>query len=198
MSPLNLAAWRENATAMRKLGLAEIGSAVAVIVSALALFVSFYQAKIAERQAHASVWPYVSIDYDINDQGDRSGFIWTVQNNGLGPALIQSVIVSVDGQPQQDWKGVCRALGIKENFASTMSEVSGRVLPPDTNRETTIDAIHVISPGVAKVFFENRKRLSMEICYCSVYEECWVAHFGKQKVDKVDRCDTSGTVQFTQ
>jgi hypothetical protein len=177
---------------------AEIGSAVAVLISVISIFLSFYQAKIAEKQAHAAVWPYVSIDYDVNDQGARSGFIWTVENNGLGPALIQSVIVSVDGKPQRSWDEVCKALGITRTFSSTMSEVSGRVLPPDTGRETTIDAIHVMSPAEAKIFYEGRKRLAMEICYCSVYEECWVAHFGKQKVDKVDRCDTTGTVQFTQ
>jgi hypothetical protein len=183
---------------MKRIGWAEIGSAVAVVVSSFALFVSFYQARIAERQAHASVWPYLSIDYDINDQGQRIGFIWTVENNGLGPALIQSVIVSVDDKPQRNWDEVSKALGITKSFSSTMSEVSGRVLPPDTNRETTIDAIHVISAPEAKLFYEGRKRLAMEICYCSVYEECWAAHFGKQKVDKVERCDTTGTLQFTQ
>jgi hypothetical protein len=159
---------------MKRIGWAELGSAVAVLVSAL------------------------SIDYDVNDVGERSGFIWTVQNNGLGPALIQSVIVSVDGKPQSNWNDVCKALGITKSFSSTMSEVSGRVLPPDMNRETTIDAIHVIAAPEAKLFYEGRKRLAMEICYCSVYEECWVAHFGKQKVDRVERCSTEGTVQFTQ
>jgi hypothetical protein len=136
---------------MKRIGWAEIGSAVAVVVSSFALFVSFYQARIAERQAHASVWPYLSIDYDINDQGQRIGFIWTVENNGLGPALIQSVIVSVDDKPQRNWDEVSKALGITKSFSSTMSEVSGRVLPPDTNRETTIDAIHVISAPEAKL-----------------------------------------------
>lgn len=183
---------------MKRIGWAEIGSAVAVVVSSLALFVSFYQARIAERQAHASVWPYLSIDYDINDLGERSGFIWIVQNNGLGPALIESVIISVDGKPLRTWGEVCKALGITKSFSSTMSEVSGRVLPPDTNRETTIEAIHVISAPEAKIFYEGRKRLAMQICYCSVYEECWIAQFGKQKVEKVERCDTAGTVQFTQ
>ena len=184
---------------MKKPGAAEIGSAIAVVVSLAALFVSFYQARIAERQAHASVWPYVSVGYDINDEGPRQGFTWTVENNGLGPALIQSVIVTLDGKPQRDWSALCVALGItNRQFASTSSALAGRVLPPDTGRETTIDAIHVISMPEALVFHNARPRLGMDICYCSVYEECWVAHFGRQKVDKVDRCDTANTVQFTQ
>jgi hypothetical protein len=44
----------------------------------------------------------------------------------------------------------------------------------------------------------GRGRLGKEICYCSVYDECWVARFRKQKVDKVERCETAGTTQFTQ
>jgi hypothetical protein len=184
---------------MKKVTWAELGSAVAVVVSSLALFVSFYQARIAERQAHATVWPYLSIGYTINDEGEARGFTWTVDNNGLGPALIQSVIISVDGNPKETWGEVCAAVGIKnERFPSTSSSLSGRVLPPDMNRETTIAAFHAISAPEAKLFLEARDRLAMDLCYCSVYEECWVAHYLQQRVDRVARCDTKGTVQFTQ
>jgi hypothetical protein len=184
---------------MKKVGWAELGSAVAVAVSLLALFVSFYQARIAERQAHASVWPYLSIGYDVNDEGEARGFTWTVENNGLGPALFQSVIVSVDGKPKKTWAEVCIAVGIKnEHFSATNSSLSGRVLPPDMNRETTIAAFHAISAPEAELFHDARDRLAMDICYCSVYEECWVAHYQQQRVESVARCETAGTIQFTQ
>jgi len=184
---------------MRKIGWAEIGSAVAVMISLLALFVSFYQARIAEQQAHASVWPYLSIGFNISDEGPGRGFTLQVDNDGLGPALFQSVIISVDGQPKKTWADVCQALGIRgRHFEATSSTLSGRVLPPDTNRETTIAAFHAISAPEANAFYEGYKRLGVDICYCSVYQECWIAHFLQQRVDNVARCDTSGTVQFTE
>jgi hypothetical protein len=184
---------------MKRYGLAEIGSGAAVLISLLALVISFYQTRIAERQAHASVWPYVSINYDISDEGEKRGFTWTVENNGLGPALIQSVVISVDGKPRKTWAEVCVAIGItSKNFAATSSLISGRVLPPDTNRDTTIPAFHAIAAPEAKLFLDARPRLGMDICYCSVYAECWVAHFEQQRVETVERCETAGTVQFTQ
>jgi hypothetical protein len=105
---------------VRKLGWVEIGSAVAVVISVAALFVSFYQARVAEKQAHASVWPYLSIGYDIIDEGPRKGFTWTVENHGLGPALIQSVIITLDGKPYTNWSDLSRGLGISKNFAGTV------------------------------------------------------------------------------
>ena len=38
----------------------------------------------------------------------------------------------------------------------------------------------------------------MDICYCSVYDECWVAHWQKTRVDAVARCETEGLVQFEE
>jgi hypothetical protein len=167
---------------------AEIGSAIAVLLSVLAVVVSFYQARIAEKQAHASVWPYVTVGYNLSEVGDDRGFALTVDNDGLGPALIESVVLSVDGLPRTSWADVIAALGLQTGFMRSTSSVSGRVLPPDINRETTISAIRVSSLPEAKVFFHAIPRLKIDVCYCSVYEECWIAHFRALHVDKVARC----------
>ncbi len=177
---------------------AEIGSAIAIGLSVLAVVVSFYQARIAERQAHASVWPYLSIGYSIYDQGDQQGFAWNVDNNGLGPALIRSVTVSVDGLPRKRWVDVIAALGLQPGFLRTTSSLGGRVLPPNINRETTVAAIRVLSLPEAKVFAQAVERLKMDICYCSVYEECWIAHFREQRIDDVARCESTGPLEFAE
>jgi hypothetical protein len=36
----------------------------------------------------------------------------------------------------------------------------------------------------------------MEICYCSVYDDCWIARWQVSKVDPVERCDTAGKASF--
>jgi hypothetical protein len=36
----------------------------------------------------------------------------------------------------------------------------------------------------------------MTICYCSVYDDCWIAHREDPVVQPVPRCDTRGTLQF--
>jgi hypothetical protein len=177
---------------------AQLGSAIAVGISLMALVVGFYQARIAERQAHASVWPYLTIGYNLYDRGENRGFTWTVDNSGLGPALIQSVVVSLDGKPVRRWEDVTAVLGLKKDFEHTTSSVRGRVLPPNSNRDTTIQAIRVFALPDAEAFWKARERLQMDVCYCSVYQECWVAHWLKQKVDPVSKCSGAATPEFEQ
>jgi hypothetical protein len=175
---------------------AEIGSAIAVGLSVLAVIVAFYQARIAEQQAHASVWPYVTIGYSIYDGSESPGFTWNIDNNGLGPAIIKSVVVSVDGTPRKSWPEVLAALGLPADLPKTTSSVHGRVLPPNLNRETTIQALHVPSIPEAKQLAAALSRLAMDICYCSVYDECWTAHFLEPRVEKIAHCDPHAATQF--
>lgn len=177
---------------------AEIGSAIAVLIAVLAVVVSFYQARIAENQAHASVWPYLSIGYNMYDGSDGPGFTWTVDNNGLGPAVLQSVVVKVDGAPRKTWRDVITALGIQPDIMRTTSSLHGRVLPPNINRETTVQAIHIPTLADARLFNKARDRVTMDICYCSVYDECWIARFEDARVERVSHCEPAGALEFTQ
>jgi hypothetical protein len=177
----------------RGLRRAEIGSAIAIALSVLAVVVSFSQARIAERQAHASVWPYVSIGYSMYDGSDAPGFTLTVDNDGLGPAIIDSVVVSVDGVARRSWADVIAALGMPDSMPHTTSSINGRVLPPNLNRETTVQAIHLPVVDDARKVAAQKQRIKIEICYCSVYDECWIAEFLGARVTRVDHCDATGT-----
>ena len=66
------------------------------------------------------------------------------------------------------------------------------------NRETTVAAIRVNDREVAAHFKSSIARFRMDICYCSVYDECWVAHWQQSRVDPVERCGADGSVQFDE
>ncbi|GAA0707883.1 hypothetical protein [Dokdonella soli] len=175
-----------------------VGSALALAVSVFALAIGAYQTRLMQGQARASVWPFLSIGYTYSSNTDANGFIWTIVNNGVGPAKVESVTLSLDGKPMKRWDDVLAALGAPQDSNSAMSSISGEVIPPDTNRETTIPAIKINSREAASLFKQAEARFRMDICYCSVYDECWIAHWQKARVDPVGQCDTTGTVQFEQ
>lgn len=184
---------------------AEVSSLVALGTSFFALALGAYQARLMNRQtelmqtqSRASVWPYLSIGYSISDAGERRGYVWQIDNDGVGPARIESVTMNLDGKPVGSWKEVFRALYGDAHVLATYSQIYGKVLPPNTNRETTIEAVHITDMEQARIFYAAQSRLEMTICYCSVYGECWLAHRQTPKVDPVERCETSGTVQFEQ
>ncbi len=63
-----------------------------------ALFVSAYTAYMQRQQVRAAVWPILEFD---TSNGPMIRF--TVDNKGVGPAIIRHVAVKVDGQPVRDW-----------------------------------------------------------------------------------------------
>lgn len=187
----------------RGLRIAEVGSFAAVALSVLALVTSAYQTRLMQAQtelmqtqSRASVWPYVTIGKNEDTIAGRESFVWRADNNGVGPARIQSVQVLLDGKPYRNWKELFAALGPGQEFHGQTSSLNGLVLPPSLNRETTIEMVKPDTPERAKVFLEAQQRMSIEVCYCSVYDECWVAKSLKLGNKPVPRCETAGKLQF--
>jgi hypothetical protein len=187
----------------RRALVAEISSLFALAVSFLALGLGIWQARLMseqtrlmQQQARAGVWPYLSIGYALVADGDKRGYTWRIDNDGVGPARIESVTLTLDGKPLEHWKDVFRALYGDVPVQATYSQIYGKVLPPSTNRETTIEAVHIPDPAQAKTFFEAQSRIEMSICYCSVYDDCWIARRQWPAQEPVARCDATGAKQF--
>lgn len=187
----------------RRALVAEVSSLFALAVSFLALGLGIWQARLMseqtrlmQQQARAGVWPYLSIGYALVADGDKRGYTWRIDNDGVGPARIESVTLTLDGKPLMHGKDVFHALYGGAAVQATYSQIYGKVLPPSTNRETTIEAVHIADPAQAKIFFDAQSRIEMVICYCSVYDDCWIARRQSPAQEPVARCDTTGTNQF--
>ncbi|HEV7491353.1 MAG TPA: hypothetical protein VGO25_11135 [Rhodanobacteraceae bacterium] len=176
--------------------LSNITSGVALSVSVFALALGAWQTRLMQSQARASVWPYLSIGYTFNSDTDQNAFIWRIDNNGVGPARVQRVSLTLDGRPMKHWTEVLIALGFKGKLHLSTSSAAGEVIPPSLNRETAIEAIHINDRDVGTAFKNAVERFKMDICYCSVYDDCWIAHWQMSKVDPVERCDAPGETSF--
>jgi hypothetical protein len=187
----------------RRALMTEVSSLFALAVSFLALGLGIWQARLMseqtrlmQQQARAGVWPYLSIGYALVNDGDKRGYTWRIDNDGVGPARIESVTLTLDGKPLEHWKDVFHALFGDAPVQATYSQIYGKVLPPSTNRETTIEAVRILDPDQAKTFFDAQSRIEMSICYCSVYDDCWIARRQSPVQEPVARCDAAGATQF--
>ena len=85
------------------------------------------------------------------------------------------------------------------DFHAQQSSANGVVLPASLNRETTLEMVKLTDPVMARAFHEARSRFRISICYCSVYDDCWVSEIRDRVTHpSVDRCETANTVQFEQ
>lgn len=175
----------------------------AALVALCALAVSVYQTKIMREQQRASAWPSLYL-YSSNVDG------WSreVRNLGLGPALVRSVVVTVDSQPVRDWGDALERLGDKPLMDSveraaardtsiqvfTNTFARGSVLLPG---EKTV-LVRVTPPSLGRRIERTTRgrRLAIEVCYCSFYDDCWTVGTRRMEPESVRACVADSTRQF--
>ncbi len=181
-----------------------------LVVSFAALFVSMRQASLLNRQTEillqqmkSSAWPSLMVDmhFAMTNDSSLTAFRIHVRNKGLGPAVIEGVKVTVDGEPTSTWL-----------------ELISRLDPPDgllMDRSSSSLYQQVLSPGEEKIFLDlgnnlelmnvlygQADRMAIEICYRSIYDEHWLVirdrltADGSSVAQKVEACQFQETDNF--
>ena len=161
-------------------GASRYDAVIATFVGFLALCVSGYTAYMQRQQVRAAVWPILQFD-----SSNAPDIHFTLANKGVGPALIQNVIVEVDNQPVKNWdEAMKKLLGPGEHLFSE-SDMNGYVLAPNesiivvtlrdaNNNPLVFDKSNPLWVTMNK----ERFRVTAEICYCSTLDECWTLRAG--------------------
>lgn len=139
----------------------------ALVVSLSAVGVGIYEAQLQRAHDRAEVWPHVEISTFVTPKGASL----YVENTGLGPALIKSVVVTVDGTPRRNWDDVLHALGDSAR-ASMNTTVADHALRG--GERTTLVGLE--RQGVPPHFWEWIARVAITVCYSSVFNESWVVN----------------------
>jgi hypothetical protein len=141
-----------------------IAAIIAALVGLLALCVSGYTAYIQHQQVRAQVWPYLEAG---NDDGNQAIYVY---NKGVGPAIVKSVQVFIDGKPQSTWADVLTALGVPPH-----DYVQSTLNPGVISAGEQVRAIKVKDDERWKTFRSAAvARMTMNICFCSTLDECWM------------------------
>ncbi|WP_257385616.1 hypothetical protein [Tahibacter caeni] len=174
---------------------ANVSSALALAVSVFALAISAYQTRLMQSQARAAVWPYLAQGSTYAADDDAGSFVWLVENNGVGPARIKSVALTLDGKPMRNWNEALAALGVSGKTQLSLTRLSGEVIPPSLNRETGIPLIRVDGRDIARLLQGAQSRFRLDVCYCSVYGDCWLSRWQTSGAEPLAHC-TAPAVPF--
>jgi hypothetical protein len=136
----------------------------AVVIGLIAVIVSAYTALIQRAQVRAQVWPYLSSSISVSKHEI------TLQNKGVGPAVVRSLQVFVDGKSQPDWPAVFRAVGAKFERPPLYSTVNGKVISAGER----VDQVFFQSDADFKSFLDQNHTFELKLCYCSSLDECWM------------------------
>lgn len=157
-----------------------VAAVIASLVGLLALIVAGYTAWIQRQQVSAQVWPYLI----GGRNGALSQLVWI--NKGVGPAIVRTVQVTIDGKPQPDWQSVRKSLGLA-SFDYAQSFLNGNVLSPGE----TVGWIKFSSKADYDSFLGAARRANMnvEVCYCSTLGDCWKTRFASTGRRPVAQCE---------
>ncbi|WP_084397470.1 hypothetical protein [Henriciella aquimarina] len=164
----------------------------AVLTSVIALFVAWDQGRVMRAQQHGAVFPVVQIDGFVSTTADHASMGVRLSNSGVGPALIERVQMLKDGAPVDSLQPYVDRL--PENYDLSWSGLTGRAIAPGaevapiellwTREDISDDRLNSTAAEWAE--------LSLEVCYCSVFDRCWVTRgIGTARSERVKQCEQS-------
>jgi hypothetical protein len=143
-----------------------VAAVIAALIGLLALGVSGYTAMLQREQVRAEVWPYLQPAVTI----EQDSLAISIENKGVGPALVGGLRIYVDGQPQRSWPDVFDALGLSDLRDTRASTVNGTVIA----QGETVQQLGFHDAADFQRVLGQYPRMTMALCYCSTLGDCWL------------------------
>ena len=185
----------------------------AMFVSLVSILIAWHHSQIMrelvhenERIVEAESLPYIDI-YSSDMASDNSPTLrLAVQNEGVGPARIAEVVMTVNGTPVPDFNTLidqCCARGLLHSKGADAKQYRSL-----RNGEVVLSSIRdrMIRPGEGADVFawpitEANKpvvdrleaalasdAVNIAVCYCSVFDDCWVRTDSGRRPTPVKEC----------
>jgi hypothetical protein len=179
----------------------------AILISLTSLIITIVHSRALERMADANAklveansWPFVG--YATGHEKDDTVYVG-LYNKGVGPAKIETIELKWKGVAYRDPFGFLAACcGYKYN-PQNYDTGAVQVLRPG-ERVDLFDLIKASDNQDARDRLDKARisrAMSLNICYCSVFDECWKTDVVRLSVTPVhvERCEAPAVaMRFTQ
>jgi hypothetical protein len=163
----------------------------AIMISVISLWVAVQHGKTMEHMVEATTWPYLEFGTsNLQPDGGAKTSLF-VQNNGVGPAKIESFELSYKGKPLANGADLLNACcvppgGQRPHYVS--GTVLDKVVPAKDGILIFRENSEEMTPEQHAQMNAARKDLRAHICFCSVLEECWIRDSAERKAVKTKSC----------
>jgi hypothetical protein len=149
----------------------------ALFVSLVSILIAWQHGIEMKKLVQANSFPYLQIfSSDIGPNGEHR-FSLTTSNQGVGPAEIRTAEVLLDGKPVGSAEDLLKACCNEVSSDVGTSSLFGRMLRPG---EVAPYLIIPEEPQNSEFLLRFKKamnagRIETRLCFCSVFDECWIA-----------------------
>ncbi|WP_306015039.1 hypothetical protein [Oceanicaulis sp. MMSF_3324] len=170
------------------------GTLAAAVAALIALFVAWDQGRVMRQEIRASVWPALQVDGFSTQRDDDIVQGLNIQNAGVGPARIDSIAVFYQGALVTDLEALSDLFPGHTGRSAT--SVSGRIIGAgDTVEVFSFQLLRADGDDAVEMMYDLASNYTVDVCYCSVLDECWIAHTSgaaTPKPESVDACPAEG------
>jgi hypothetical protein len=138
----------------------------AVVISVCAFALAIQQGCRQREHDRLTLLPHVFLTVIYN----QSGVDFALGNPGGGPAIVHWFVASVDGEPHASWSSFTNRLGFSSSSYGFRIPSPGDFLRP--GHEGVF--LHIDSGPDAARLLRGLDRIELSLCYCSLYDECWI------------------------
>ncbi len=175
-------------------------SLCAMVLSAVQVIIMRDEQQIMREEQHMSVWPRLELslstellDPEVKSFADSTvvKVKLSVQNKGVGPALVGAARTFVDGKPGPEFFEALNQVFPNKSFKGSFARIADRTLLPGDSLYVAVFYTFASEQQVR----QSLNRLGLQICYCSVYKDCWQvrkAQLGRGSGTKPVYRETSG------
>ncbi len=169
----------------RHITAAQVTAAAAIVTSILALAVSLYETRIMRSWQQASTQPIVELRFNINITGNQATMDFNLRNMGQGAAYIEGIRASIGDETDQNLEQILNAWNaspITKTLVSNKAVYVGYLEPNGEKTPASLRAdfgeISLLERSEHWNYFDAESdKTNIQICYCSVFDQCWINDF---------------------
>ena len=167
----------------------------AMSISFITLIIFIYQTNLMSRQNDLSILPYLQVSESVD--GETNSFMISLRNHGVGPAILESVIIEYDGERYDVKDYNDNLISLLASLATELDSLKyysmstldvGIAIPANTIYEivsvsNSAKDYELLTETLYKL--EN-DGLRYEIIYKSIQNERWIIHNDSEGPQKLD------------
>lgn len=173
----------------------------ALVTSVTSIWLSLSQGDEMARLVQAQSWPY--LEYESSNTGDNGAPVIDIliRNAGVGPAKVESFSISYDGKPARGWTSLIALCCVPPETPRdqldmpTLTDhkmISSKLITRVLRASDSAILLHLPKTDANAPLWtrldDARFKLQLSICYCSVFDECWVSDMRTTTQQRVKTC----------
>lgn len=167
----------------------------AFLLSIAVAYFTFVGAEATEKMQIASVWPHIS--YETSNRSNEGAPIirLSLANKGVGPAKVKGMEIRYRDRAYTGFSELLADCCARQprNLALGMASIVGEVLRPGDDLMFAQIERAKVPADVWAQFDRERLNLKVRVCYCSVFDDCWISEGNSSKTLAVQQCPVNWT-----